>query len=104
MPRGWDGPRTASSKVTGTRAWRKLRAEVLERDGHQCQVRGPNCIGYANEADHDANIAAGGAELDPANARAICNPCHTEKTRRESAQGQAAWKRTPEPHPALRNP
>lgn len=100
----WAGPRTASSKVTGTRAWRKLRLEVLQRDGYECQQRGPNCIGYASEVDHDANIAAGGPELDPANARAICSPCHGEKTRTESIRGQSAWKRTPEPHPALRHP
>lgn len=104
MPHGWDGPRTASSRVTGTRAWRKLRHAVLERDGYQCQERGPNCIGYANEVDHNANIAAGGAELDPANARAICEPCHRPKTRSESIHGQSVWKRKPEPHPGLRNP
>ena len=104
MPPGWGGPRTASSRVTGTRAWRKLRHEVLERDGYECQQRGPNCIGYASEVDHDDNIAAGGAELDPANARAICEPCHRDKTRGESNRGQTAWKRKAEPHPGLLQP
>lgn len=98
----WDGRRTASSRVTSTYEWQKLRKQVLERDGHECQERGPNCIGYANEVDHDHNVAAGGAKLEPRNARAICTPCHRDKTRRESVRGQQAWKRQPEPHPGLR--
>ncbi|MDP7703194.1 MULTISPECIES: HNH endonuclease [unclassified Mycobacterium] len=100
MPPAWSGPRTASSKITGTRAWRKLRVEVLKRDHNRCQVRGPNCIGHADEVDHDHNVAAGGAKLDPRNARAICEPCHRDKTRGESTRGQSAWKRQPESHPA----
>jgi 5-methylcytosine-specific restriction protein A len=99
---GWDGPRTASSRITSTHAWRKLRAEVLERDGYECQERGADCIGYADEVDHDHNVAAGGEELDPRNARAICGPCHRNKTRGESIRGQSAWKRKPEKHPGLR--
>lgn len=100
----WDGPRTASSKITSTYPWQKLRREVLARDGYECQQRGPNCTGYADQVDHDHSVATGGADLDPANARAICEPCHRDKTRSESNRGQTAWKRKPEPHPALRNP
>ena len=96
----WRG-RTASSRVTMTRAWRKLRIEVLERDEHQCQERGPNCIGHADQVDHVHNVAAGGAKLDPRNARAICGPCHRAKSRRESIAGRGAWKRQPERHPGL---
>lgn len=100
----WDGPRTASSRITSTYEWQVLRRDVLDRDGHECQERGPNCIGYANEVDHDHNVAAGGAELDPRNARAICTVCHEEKTRRESRRAQVAWKRQPERHPGLLRP
>jgi 5-methylcytosine-specific restriction protein A len=86
----WKGERTASSRITSTAAWKTLRRDVLIRDGYQCQARGPVCIGYATEVDHTHNAAAGGAELDPANARAICAPCHLIKTRTESARGRRA--------------
>jgi 5-methylcytosine-specific restriction protein A len=74
--------------MTSTHAWRALRTRVLARDGHQCQERGPDCIGYADQVDHPDNVAAGGAELDPRNARAICGPCHVAKSQREARQGR----------------
>jgi 5-methylcytosine-specific restriction protein A len=79
--------------------WQKLRQEVLERDGYQCQERGPACIGYADEVDHTRNLAGGGDQLNPANARAICAPCHRAKTREESRRGRNAWQRASERHP-----
>ncbi len=100
----WDGERTASSRVTSTYEWQKLRREVLDRDGYQCQERGPTCVGYANEVDHADNVAEGGRKMDPANARAICSECHKPKTRAESIRGRNAWKRPAERHPGLRTP
>ena len=99
--KSWTGPRTASSKITRTTAWRKLRQQVLTRDHYQCQERGPTCIGYATEVDHTGNITSGGAVLDPANARAICAPCHLVKTQTEARRGRNQWKRQPERHPGL---
>jgi 5-methylcytosine-specific restriction protein A len=84
----WAGGRTASSRITSTTAWKKLRREVLVRDGYQCQEQGPTCIGYATEVDHTHNAATGGAAVDPANARAICAPCHLAKTQREARRGR----------------
>jgi 5-methylcytosine-specific restriction protein A len=97
----WSGERTASSRVTGTRQWQRFRRHILRRDGYRCQVRGPRCIGHADQVDHDTNLAAGGTHLDPKNARAICRSCHQDKTAREAAAGRSAWKRTPEHHPGL---
>jgi 5-methylcytosine-specific restriction protein A len=100
--KSWAGERTASSKVTGTRAWQRFRRQILRRDGYQCQERGPRCEGHADQVDHGHNVATGGAPFDPANASAICGPCHQDKTAREAAAGRSAWKRSPEHHPGLR--
>jgi len=102
-PRPWRGPRTRSSTVTSTGAWKQLRRKVLDRDNHRCQVRGPNCTGHATQVDHIINVAAGGAELDPSNTQAVCSPCNLTKA---SAEGAAArrHKRTQRPtplHPGL---
>ena len=37
----WEGPRTASSKRTGTRRWKALRERVIQRDDCICQMRLP---------------------------------------------------------------
>lgn len=76
--------RTASSELTNTAAWKRIRAHVLKRDGHRCQVRGPGCTGTATQVDHIINVAAGGAPLDPNNAQAICSPCNARKAQDES--------------------
>ena len=38
----------------------KLRADVLRAANYQCQIRGPGCIGTANEVDHIHPKAWGG--------------------------------------------
>jgi 5-methylcytosine-specific restriction enzyme A len=90
QPRAWAGSRTRSSTVTNTAAWKRLRRKVLERDGYQCQVRGPHCTGHATQVDHIINTAAGGPELDPGNCQAICSPCNARKA---STEGTAARRR-----------
>lgn len=99
----WSGPRTTSSRVTSTHAWRKLRQQVLERDRHQCQTRGPDCIGHATQVDHPHNTAAGGTHASLDNAQAICEPCHTRKTQAEAqrARRPRTNRRPPEQHPGL---
>jgi 5-methylcytosine-specific restriction protein A len=98
----WQGPRTQSSKVTSTYAWKKLRLTVLRRDRYQCQVRGPRCIGHAEQVDHVHNTGSGGAHLDPNNTQAICIECHHDKTNIERFnKPRRTNKRPPEPHPGL---
>jgi 5-methylcytosine-specific restriction protein A len=81
-----DGWRTRRPTGTGpspytTAAWKKLRLQVLARDGHICQVRGPGCTpnlavpGRAT-VDHIRPLALGGAQFDPANLRAACRRCN----------------------------
>lgn len=81
-PKPWSGPRTASSRVTMTHAWRKMRPEILKRDGRQCQIRGPHCTGVATQVDK-IKPAATHPELalDPENARAACPECNAWKSR-----------------------
>lgn len=59
-----------------TRAWRRLRAFVLDRDGWRCQLPaddrpGQLCLDLAEHVDHVTPRALGGTD-DPANLRAAC--------------------------------
>lgn len=61
-----------------TRAWRRLRAAVLERDGHVCQVR-LVCDGApATHVDHIVPVVDGGRD-DPGNLRAACAACNLRR-------------------------
>lgn len=59
-----------------TRAWRKLRAAILRRDRHQCQVPTPPagelCLAPATDAGHIVAWTLGGTD-DPTNLRAECD-------------------------------
>jgi 5-methylcytosine-specific restriction endonuclease McrA len=58
-----------------TYAWRKVRARVLDRDRHQCQMPtlvGLPCLAPATTVDHIIPVSEGGAFLDTANLRAAC--------------------------------
>lgn len=82
---GWNrSPRTASAGRTGNRAWREQRAKVLQRDGHQCQLRLPGCTVIATEVDHVIAVHLGGGDANT-NLQAACHPCHVRKTATEAA-------------------
>lgn len=54
--------------------WKKLRAEVLDRDGHICHY----CGNAANSVDHIIPRSQGGeSTLD--NCVAACTPCNSSK-------------------------
>mgnify|MGYP000078324698 CR=1 FL=1 len=97
----WSAHRTASSAVTGTAAWRRIRAYVLTRDAYACQIQGPTCLGAATEVDKRIPVAQGGDPLDPSNLSSVCAPCHKAKTQQDARAGRATTRRTPEPHPGL---
>lgn len=95
----------------GSRNWRKIRMQVLERDHFECQLRLAGCIWTATEVHHRAGISASGlarrqAESDDA-CIAVCQPCHQIVTARQSVAAQkqlnavrAARRRLPQlPHP-----
>lgn len=62
---GWQGG--------STRAWRKTRARVLDRDGHACQLRLPGCTGQATHVHHVIGKSAGDNEAQLVAACAHCN-------------------------------
>lgn len=84
---------------------RASRLRVLERDGYQCQIQGPRCIGIATVKDHIIGVADGGDESDN-NGQAACAPCNQWKAQAEALRGYKRYRsrgRLPdERHPGLR--
>ncbi|MBO1529638.1 HNH endonuclease [Psychrobacter sp. F1192] len=64
-------------------AWRKLRTQVLQRDGHLC-VACERTGRYvpATDVDHIVNKASGGTD-DLSNLQSLCRKCHRSKTATE---------------------
>lgn len=56
-----------------TRAWRRARLAVLERDGYQCKIGGPTCLGTADQVHHKLGRGVG---EDMADLEAACSPCN----------------------------
>ena len=74
----------------GGRPWRRLRDQVLKRDGYVCQC--DSCQQrimplVAHEVDHIISLAEGGTD-DPGNLMAINRDCHAKKTQAEAARGR----------------
>ena len=70
------------------RLWRRLRSQVLIRDGWRCW----RCERYGNEVDHIRPLQFGGIATDPNNLQTLCRACHIAKTRGENRQ---RWKHRP---------
>jgi 5-methylcytosine-specific restriction endonuclease McrA len=68
-----------SGAVYSTPRWRTVRAYVLRRDSHRCQIQGPRCTSVATTVDHIRELHAGGAAYDPANLRAACLHCNSSR-------------------------
>jgi hypothetical protein len=56
--------------------WPRIRKKILERDGHVCQIQGPNCTQHATHVDHIVPVSEGGAWWDESNLRAACAKCN----------------------------
>jgi 5-methylcytosine-specific restriction protein A len=98
MSGGWkDSNRSAEL----TAEYRRLRPQILARDGHQCtwMTGGQRCTGPGQEVDH---IVAGGSD-HPSNLRSLCTQHHRRKSAREgaAARHQFSERRTPERHPGV---
>jgi 5-methylcytosine-specific restriction endonuclease McrA len=79
------------SAAGGSRAWRRLVAACLARDGYICRLTrdGHPCGAPATTADHVIPRAYGGADrLD--NLQAACIPCNLRKGARLRGHGGAA--------------
>lgn len=74
----------------GGRPWRRLREQVLVRDGYLCQC--DECKAramplVANEVDHIIPLAHGGTDA-LTNLMAINHDCHKRKTAADSLRGR----------------
>lgn len=63
------------------RQWRKVRAEVLERDNYECQIRRRGCAGRADRVDHIVPVDQGGQWYAISNLRASCRVCNAAEAR-----------------------
>ena len=66
--------------------WRKVRRQILARDGYRCQIGDTTCTKHATEVDHIIPIADGGPRLDPTNLRASCSQCNAARSARRATQ------------------
>ncbi len=62
------------TKAGSTYSWRKLRAQILERDKHTCHY----CKKTANTVDHKVPRCKGGSD-NPRNLVAACTKCNYGK-------------------------
>jgi 5-methylcytosine-specific restriction endonuclease McrA len=76
-----------------TRKWRKVRAAVLERDGHRCRIKlADYCTSVATEVHHTVSREAAGD--DPTHLVAACRTCNVkvgEPGRHDPAPRVNAW-------------
>ena len=74
----WSGPRTESSKRTGTRHFNQVvRPAILERDGGMCRAMLDGCTRMATEIHHAIEVVAGGSDR-PDNLVSVCASCHAK--------------------------
>lgn len=71
--------------------WKKIRAQILERDGHRCQIRGEGCTQIAQEVDHILPVALGGAWYDEDNLRASCRACNLHRLHKTRTTPSRPW-------------
>jgi len=71
--------RNDSRKVYRSRTWQRVRLQVLERDGYQCQIRLDTCTRKATAVDHIIPISRGGDGYEPTNLRACCKRCNSTR-------------------------
>lgn len=71
--------------------WRKVRAKVLERDAHRCQIRGQGCTQHATEVDHILPVAMGGEWYDEENLRASCSRCNNARNIKHKTTSSREW-------------
>jgi 5-methylcytosine-specific restriction endonuclease McrA len=71
--------------------WRRIRREVLERDGHRCQIRADGCTQNATEVDHILPVSMGGEWYDKDNLRAACQRCNNARNVKHKTTASRAW-------------
>ena len=59
-----------------TRAWRRYRRTILNRDAHQCRLQLPGCRTIATEVHHLDGVRAGLMPTNSERCIAACQPCN----------------------------
>lgn len=67
---------TPRNKGRTGRPWLRIREQVLARDRHVCQIRGPKCTVRATHVDHITPLELGGDPHALTNLRAACAACN----------------------------
>ena len=71
-----------------SRAWDRVRRQVLDRDGWRCTRCG---LAGLLEVHHLVALEDGGAELDPDNCTTLCRGCHVDHHRRQVSPERQEW-------------
>jgi hypothetical protein len=94
LPPGWTPAPNKRSEACepyyGTQAWKRLRAQVVMRDGYQCMARDCSTpyrgIGGRLIVDHVVERRKGGAD-HPSNLRTLCPNCDNRRHGRRGVGG-----------------
>lgn len=71
-------------RVYQTIFWKKLRKQILNRDGWMCvECKRRGKISPASEVDHIIPVFLGGKHC-PDNLQSLCHLCHVKKTQQDS--------------------
>ena len=81
-----------SDKIIKTKRWKRIRAQIIKRDGYRCVACGMH---GRLEVDHIKPVRSH-PELayDEGNLQALCPTCHSRKTRKDVGLSEV----TPERH------
>jgi 5-methylcytosine-specific restriction endonuclease McrA len=69
-----------------TPEWRRVRQQILTRDGRYCQLRLDGCRMDATHVHHIVDWRDGGAPYDPSNLVAACAQCNIAERNKRVAE------------------
>lgn len=81
--RAFAGMDKSNTKFYNSKAWKELRAFVLQRDPLCIKCKKNNRYITATVVDHIQNINAGGAKLNVNNLQSLCASCHNSKSSKD---------------------
>lgn len=79
------------TKPQYTGPWRRVRRQILERDGHLCQIQAPGCTLRATQVDHIVPVARGGDWWALENLRAACMACNNGRNATATLRPSRIW-------------